>query len=186
MDKNNDLIKCIFLDIDGVMNVIPQGYDKYGGIFHDHFVKNLELLVNETNAKIIISSSWRKDGLNDIQAMWKDRGLAGDVIDVTPSLYLKKNGSIQFWNNKLDRHPTEKIHGYSIPRGCEIDYWLKNESQKFGNIINYVIIDDEKDFLFSQKDNFVQCNYLFHHIDNIEGYGLTTECTNIAIKILNK
>jgi hypothetical protein len=35
-------MKIIFLDIDGVLNVIPQGFDKYGGIFHDHFVKNFK------------------------------------------------------------------------------------------------------------------------------------------------
>jgi len=56
-------MKIIFLDIDGVLNVIPQGRDKYGMIFHPEFVENLKYIIEQTNAKIVISSSWRIDGI---------------------------------------------------------------------------------------------------------------------------
>lgn len=180
-------MKIIFLDIDGVLNLISQGFDQYGSIFHNNFVNNLKTIIDATGAKIVLSSSWRKNGLEEIQEMWKFRQLPGEVIDVTPSLYLKKGGSIEFWNDKLTQHPTPKIHGYSIPRGCEIEYWLKNESEKFGEVESYVIIDDDIDMLFNQKDNFVQTSDNKDHEDCIDiGYGLTFKCAELAIKILNK
>lgn len=180
-------IKIVFLDIDGVLNVISQGYDEYGSIFHQHFMDNLKQVIDETGAKIVISSSWRKSGLKQMQDMWKHRNVAGEIIDVIPSLYLKKGGSIQFWNEKLEQHPTQKIHGYSIPRGCEIDYWMKNESSKFGEVENYVIIDDDNDMLLHQEKFFVQCSENPDHEDCVDiGYGLTKICADKAIEILNK
>ena len=184
---NEEKIKVLFLDIDGVLNVIGQGHDEYGQIFHEHFMANLQRLIKETGAKIVVSSSWRKSSLKIMQEMWKYRGLAGEVIDTTPSLCLKKGGSIRFWNDKLERHPTEKVHGYSVPRGCEIDYWLENESERFGKVESYVILDDDTDFLLHQKDNFVQCSENRNHEDCIDiGYGLTKICTDRAIEILNR
>lgn len=180
-------MKIIFLDIDGVLNVIEKGRDEYGQIFHQHFVDNLKKIINETGAKIVLSSSWRKSSLTIIQEMWKFRNLPGEVIDVTPSLYLQKGGSIVFYNNKLQEQPTPKINGYSIPRGAEIEYWLKNESSLIDKVTNYVILDDDTDMLYNQRNNFVQCSNNTKHEDCIDiGYGLTNICTNKAIEILNK
>jgi hypothetical protein len=180
-------MKIIFLDIDGVLNVIEQGRDEYGQIFHQHFIDNLKKIIDETGAKIVLSSSWRKSSLTIIQEMWKFRNLPGEVIDVTPSLYLQKGGSIVFYNNKLVKEPTPKINGYTIPRGAEIEYWLKNESSLIDKVTNYVILDDDTDMLFNQRNNFVQCSNNIEHEDCIDiGYGLTNICTDKAIKILNK
>ena len=111
--------------------------------------------------------------------------MPGEVIDVTPSLYLKPGGSIVFWNDKLIEHPTPKIRGYSIPRGCEIDYWLR-EDRKF-SIESYVILDDDDDMLLSQRNNYVQCSGNTDHEDCIDiGYGLTKICMKKAISILNR
>lgn len=179
-------MKIIFLDIDGVLNVISQGRDEFGSLFHKHFEYNLKKIIKETNAKIVISSSWRKNSLSEMQKIWEYRNLAGEIIDVTPSLYLKHGGCIQFYNDKLQRHPTERIHGYSIPRGCEIEYWLNNENGKY-DIESYVILDDDTDFLLSQKDKFVQCSGNIEDEDCIDnGYGLTKKCMEKAIQILNK
>jgi len=176
-------MKIIFLDIDGVLNVISQGYDSHGSIFHDHFVENLRMIIDVTGAKIVLSSSWRKDGIDKIREMWIARNLPGEIIDLTPSLYLKKGGSIQFWNGKLSEHPTPKIRGYSVPRGCEIEYWINDNEEK---IESYVIIDDDQDMLYNQRDNFVCCSENFDHSDAVEGYGLTKENSEKAISILMK
>ena len=179
-------MKIIFLDLDGVLNVISQGHDEYGGIFHEHFMKNLQTIILKTSAKIVLSSSWRKNGLKIMQEMWIKRNLPGEIIDVTPTLRLRRGGSIIFYNDKLNEHPTPEIHGYSIPRGCEIDYWLRNEAWKFGPVESYVIIDDDTDFLMHQKEHFVQCSGNLDDEDCIDaGWGLTKKCTEKAIAILN-
>lgn len=181
-----DKIKIFFLDIDGVLNVIPQGFDEFGGIFHSRFVDNLAHVIEVTGAKIVVSSSWRLSGLEYIQKMWEKRGYPGEVIDVTPSLYLKHGGCIVFHNDKLQRHPTEAVGGYSIPRGCEIEYWLEHESEKFGFVESYCIADDDSDFLYSQRNNLVVTYGNHSHKDSIDfGYGLTKKCAEKAIKILN-
>ncbi len=183
-------MKIIFLDIDGVLNVIPEGRDEYGSLFHDHLVENLKSIIEATNAKIVISSSWRKDGLTIMQEMWKKRELPGEVIDVTPSLYLQKGGSIIFWNDKLSKHPTQRIHGYSVPRGSEIEYWLQNEAhqnKEIDFVESYVILDDDTDMLLSQARKFVQCSGNIDDKDCVDaGYGLTEKCAIQAINILNR
>jgi hypothetical protein len=179
-------MKIIFLDIDGVLAVASQERDDYGQIFHPHFVSNLKRIIDETQAKIVISSSWRKSSLKIMQEMWKYRNLPGEVIDTTPSLYVfKGTNNIQFWNNKLSAKKTPRIKGYTIPRGCEIEYWIENEAEAFGAITNYVILDDDTDFLMKQSNNYVQCSDVQEHPDSIEGYGLTEINAIKAIRILN-
>ena len=164
-----------------------QERDEYGSLFHPEFMENLQRIIEDAGAKIVISSSWRLDGLRVMQEMWKLRGYVGEIIDCTPSLALQRGGGIKFWNDKLDRHPTEKIHGYSIPRGCEIQYWLDNESSLHDPIESYVILDDETDFLMHHKGNFVRCSENRDHDDCIDiGYGLTKKCAEEAIRILLK
>ena len=184
-------MKIIFLDIDGVLNC-QQGYiDGFCGYvdgpgfkyqkFYPPSKDLLNKLIEDTGAKVVISSSWRKDGLHRMQEIWKAEGMSGEVIDTTPSLYLQKNGSIQFWNGHESKHPTPKIKGYSIPRGCEIQYWLNdkgfshiNWSEEEQNnyisrsgITNYIIIDDDSDMLYNQRNHFV---HVYPSPRNNEGF----------------
>lgn len=181
-------MKIIFLDIDGVLNV---------NVFQAKFINNLKTIIEATDAKIVISSSWRKKGLSQIQDMWLNRGMPGVVIDTTPSIYTKKE-LINFWNDQ-HIHPTPRKANYSIPRGCEIQYWLhskgfrhinwsKEEQQKYikdSGIESYVILDDDSDMLYEQRNNFVKTSLNYDHEDSIDGLGLTKQCTQLAIKILN-
>ena len=73
-------MKIIFLDFDGVLNVIPDGFDKFGGIFHKHFVENLKRIINETGANIVVTSTWRFMGLKQLNEMWKFRKFPGKII----------------------------------------------------------------------------------------------------------
>ncbi len=198
-------MKVIFLDIDGVLNC-QQAYingsceyvDGPGFKYQKFYPPSKELLnklIEETGAKVVISSSWRKDGLHRMQEIWKAEGMSGEVIDTTPSLYLQKNGSIQFWNEPESKHPTPKTRGYSIPRGCEIEYWLKDrdfyhinwseeEQDKYvirSGIQNYVIIDDDSDMLYGQRNNFV---HVYPSPRNNDGFGLYHY--NLAKEILSK
>jgi hypothetical protein len=149
--------KIIFLDIDGVLNVCFEGRDEYGRYFHPHFVENLRYIIEKTQAKIVISSTWRFSGLIIMQEMWEKRNLPGEVIDITPHIDICK-------------------------RGEEIQFWLDNNQ-----ISNYVIIDDDTDMLESQKNNFVQTSENKDHPDCVNiGYGLTRKCADMVVEILNK
>jgi len=70
-----------------------------------------------------------------------------------------------------------------MERGHEIQAIL----DQYYQITNYVILDDDDDMLLSQRGNFVRTSNNINHPDCIDiGYGLTKECTNRAIRILNK
>ena len=66
---NNDPIKVIFLDIDGVLNSeksINKNLKKFGKEKGQHalmpdrsHIKLLNHIIKETNCKIVLSSSWR-------------------------------------------------------------------------------------------------------------------------------
>lgn len=118
-------MKIIFLDFDGVMDTSyydhilskegKPGNDEYGAVFDPYCIRNLKRIIEETEADIVVSSSWKYlMSYQDFLNMWKDRGLPGFITDVTP--------------NPVDRRK----------RGDEIDAWIeecKTECQ-------YVIIDD--------------------------------------------
>lgn len=168
----------IFLDIDGVLNLRNRTRDRFGPLFHKRWQDNLNHLVEETGSKIVISSSWRSDGLDVMQKMWQKRKMAGEVIDRTP-----------FFHNP----------NYDIPRGIEIDWWLKKIG-KFQRINwskehqikwledslvkNYIIIDDDSDMLYGQKEHFIHTSHQWDCKDAIEGKGLTKKATESAIKVL--
>lgn len=161
-------MKAIFLDFDGVLNVIPQGHDDFGGIFHPEFVENLKRIIEETGAKLIISSSWRHMGLEKLHMMWEHRGYPGEIIGITPDL----------WRNVVGEDFHEKMQ-----RGHEIQAIL----DQYYQITDYVILDDDDDMLISQRGNFVKTSCNINHPDCIDiGYGLTKECANRAIRILNR
>lgn len=160
-------MKVIFLDIDGILNVYPQGRDKYGALFHPEFENNLKNIVEQTGAKIVISSTWRMAGLEVMKQMWKDRNLAGEVIDITPRMFIY---------NEFDEYQGQE------KRGTEIERWIKDNPK----VIKYIIIDDDTDMLPHQMNNFIQTSTNIHHPDCVDlGYGLTKICTEKAIRILN-
>lgn len=163
------MYKIIFLDIDGVLNVIEQGYDEFGQCFHKHFEDNLRWIIEETGAKIVISSSWRMSGLKEMQRMWQYRNLAGDVIGVTPTCdEILDRGILKFYDK--------------VDRGHEIQQWIDDN-----NVKCYCIIDDDNDMLPSQMNNFVRTANNIDHKDCVDiGYGLTRKCSEMVVEILNK
>ena len=135
------MIKVLFLDIDGVLNTDRQHWhcqmngitpvDEFGYEFDHKAVDNLATILEETDAEIVISSSWKFLGLQTLQKMWKDRNLPGTILDITPD-------------------------GKS--KGSEIDEWLM---EREAQVIRYAIIDDENDMLTKQQKHFVQTNSQF-------------------------
>ena len=155
-------MKVIFLDIDGVLCTENDRFDEFGDLFNAEFCENLKIIIDQTNAQIVISSAWRygKGGLERLRNMWNFRGLAGNILNITPVMGTAR-----------------------VLRGKEIKHFLANFSyQSYCNqeITNYVILDDDNDMLPEQLPFFVQCSN-----EDFTEFGLTKERANRAIQILN-
>lgn len=126
--------KIIFLDFDGVMcpmiDNVCADKDRYGRLFNEDCMKQINDIIAITNAQIVITSSWRQYlSLWQLRRMWIKRKMKGEIVGVTP---IK-----------------------SIHRGDEIDAWLsKNRCN------NYAIIDDmsERQFNTKHHSHLIVCN----------------------------
>lgn len=113
-------MKVIFLDIDGVLinraalTHIPFDRERFDPLC----VKELNRIIKETGACIVITSVWRFAGPSAMQALFRRNKVIGDVIDVTP-------------------------HRTGI-RGLKIQAWIDTNISTFG-FIEFVIIDDDTD-----------------------------------------
>jgi hypothetical protein len=168
--------KYIFLDIDGVL-ATPKSIEGVGGEWkmEDEKQELLKHIIDSTGAKIVLSSSWRKWDIESTIEFMKEEGFwfSDLIVGVTIRAY-----------QYLDR--TKKIH-LSIPRGVEIYQWIDTnihsdnginyERKKLGVDYQYVILDDDIDMLYTQKNNFVNTN---------SDLGLTKTDCEIAIEVLNR
>lgn len=147
----------VFLDIDGVLHSFDyekyltshnmDWFDKDGAIFSPDCINAFRELINITNVKIVVSSSWKdcricRDALSILRDIWKRRNLPGEIIDVTPTL---TPDELQFL---YGIRTTQKWKGY------EIDLWLKRNPQ----CLSYIIIDDQDVILDYQKAFFIMTN----------------------------
>ena len=164
--------KIIFLDIDGVLNTkwwytrmdrnTPR--DKYGYAFDPKAVANLRRVVDETGAGIVISSSWKCMGLSQMEDMWDERNLPGNVVGITPN-------SVS--DELLVDTDIDSMELFHI-RGEEIKEWLTKHGK---HVSHYVIIDDMDNMLPEQQSHFVHTN---------PEIGISEEGAEKAIGILNK
>ena len=169
-------MKYIFLDFDGVLNteyyqnlLCYQGLaiqDEYGALFDPEATKQLKRIIDDTQAKIIIESSWKYLGLEAMQEMWSARQLPGEIIDITSSSVSDK------WLLTANLDDIDPAMGHC--KGMEIASWLADNAAQNDR---YVIIDDEYVILDSQLSNFILTNAYD---------GITEELADRAISILNK
>jgi hypothetical protein len=145
------IVKIIFLDVDGVLRRVQDRH------LNPILIENINILIEKTGAKVVISSSWKENGLDYVK---EKLNLRGDVIDITPSFTMSGKSS----------------YNIDVPRGIEIREWIEEYTTMEQYVGNYVIIDDSIDILYSQKDVFVRCD---------QTKGFNTECLNKAIDILN-
>ena len=159
--------KVIFLDIDGVLS--PRWWDSdkqsdnYGRLFDAKAVANLSKIIEETEADIVISSSWKNIGLVELQNMWRDRGLPGKIVDITPD-YMSDELLLKEDSSNVD---------YLYERGSEIQGWLLLHGD---DVSRYVIIDDMDDILPEQQSHFVQTD---------PEVGITNEDVKKVVHLLN-
>jgi hypothetical protein len=110
----------IFLDVDGVL--INFESRTFG---HPRCVENLNKITDATDAVIVVSSSWRKGGVERISQILRDWGVTGRVVDVTPDLSTK--GKEIF---------------VAVQRGEEIQAWIERNKR---NLSDIAILDDGTD-----------------------------------------
>ncbi len=153
-------MKIIFLDIDGVLNSDEyfRKRTKKDSIL-DHLdieiARKLQKIVDATDAKIVLSSTWRFNYYDKLKEWFKENNFTIEIIDKT------KRGCSD------------------CVRGNEIRSWLKENVKQGGpevEKVNYVILDDDNDMLLWQKDYFI-------NTDN--KYGLTDSDVDKAIELLN-
>ena len=143
----------IFLDIDGVLNS-NDWYHKRQKLttadetwsflsrnlneFDPIAVGRLQFIIHETNAKLVLSSSWRRlHSLDEI------------------SEFL---GQISTWDNERWRElfiGATPCHHDGF-RGHEIDAWME---EHHASVRKFVIIDDDSDFTEKQKPFFVHTTW---------------------------
>lgn len=131
-------MKIIFLDIDGVLNsmqyfirteeerkgiVLTPKRDTvkfWSAMFDPDAVKLLNIAIEKSGAKVVLSSSWRNcHPLSEIRGFLKHHGFIGEIIDKTPQ-----------------RAPAPPYR-----RGNEIQAWLTEHPE----VEKFVIIDDDSD-----------------------------------------
>ena len=152
--SHNKLPFFIFLDIDGVFNCqtfYKERFDKWEKDGYPQDETHLQYkmnqlckerfgwfndLVEEIDAKVVISSTWRMDGKEELQFIFDAMGATFEIFDVTPRT------------------------GYE--RGTEISKWLKDniKPELYGvhyfDFYRYAIIDDDSDMLLNQGPHFFQ------------------------------
>jgi len=123
-------MNIVFLDIDGVLN--QNGSMDFPPALDTAKVGNLNLILENTNANIVISSTWRfmfsqeeiENALTTAGFMFLDR-----IIDKTPVL---NEGT----------------------RGSEIAMWMQDK-----DIQSFAILDDDDDFLPDQMPFLVKTDF---------------------------
>jgi hypothetical protein len=137
-------VKVVFLDIDGVLNhcdtrsdVLPTTAEPLPIPIAPECLERLNRLIAETEAKIVISSSWRTF------ARWQDlgpalsrHGLVADVIGETPDLV---NDAV--WLENWRARVGETFAYERLERGWEIREWIAAHPE----VTAFVILDDCSD-----------------------------------------
>lgn len=105
------------------------------------------MLLKRSGAQLVITSSWRTEGLAALRDLWQCRSLPGVVADITP-----------FYMHGAYRTSTqeEPFMGFTPScRGLEIAEWLARHAAPDAS---YVILDDEEDFLLQQASRLIRIN----------------------------
>ena len=172
----------LFLDFDGVLNTERhyaelkdngQPYkDKYGPLFDPEAVTNLQKIIEAIDARIVVSSSWRYLGLEDLQRMWHDRNLPGSIVGITP-LHTDDDKLLETDLSQLNVITAEM---FSSSRGNEIKAYFDEVLEVSSESQRYTILDDLKDVLPEQEDHFIR-------IDPI--VGITGKDVERAVEIIS-
>lgn len=134
-------MRVVFLDFDGVVNTLRWrkvngewdsyfGYPEDGGLNDESAVQWVSEFCEKYEYDVVVSSTWRKDGLENCEKYLREAGLRDSirVIGVTPVLSKERGYEIKSW---LDEHP---------------------------DVTGFLIFDDDSDMVYdSYMDRLVRC-----------------------------
>lgn len=152
-------MKVIFLDFDGVITTYNSKWK-----IDMNKIKIINDICDKTNAKIVVTSSWRI-------------GYHGVVSAFHESLkqYFVKNQYLDHFKDEFNKFINNIIgmtDSVGTCRGNEIKFYMNEHP----DVDNYVIIDDDSDMFDYQLFNFVQT-------DTYEG--ITERDAKLCVDILN-
>ena len=169
----SDWKKIIMLDVDGVVNS-EQFYVKTKGRSGDFDPEAIALLnqLKDLDVEVVISSSWGEDGMTQL----KNVGLELPIIGCTEHFHVDwmcRGNEIEKWlcmnfGGMGTKYGYDEIH--------EMPYYRKHFHEEDVDY-EYVIFDDDTDFLLGQKDNFIHIN---------RQTGITQADIDRAVKILTR
>jgi HAD domain in Swiss Army Knife RNA repair proteins len=119
-------MRIVFLDFDGVLNAdtaeVDTSSEMWSAAWLDAtMVARMARLVQEANARVVVSSSWRqRRSREELESILAERGFTQGVHDVTP---------------RLPRPP----EGERFIRANEIAAWLATHP----DVTEFVILDDD-------------------------------------------
>lgn len=133
-------MNLIFLDVDGVLNstkfavkmLEEDNIDTFANdLLDEHAIRLLKVLVDETDSRIVLTSTWRKhlESFDNLCQQIRKHGI---------TLYAT-----------TDRRSTNEH------RGDDITDWLKENR---GDFTNYVILDDDSDMTV-HTEHLVQTSF---------------------------
>lgn len=104
----------LFLDVDGVLNDsfwlsrrnrTPGDTETWHAEqFDPEAVERLNKIIDHFGFKVVLSSTWRMDGLDNVQRWMDSRGFRHRLLDRTPILHVHRGLEIQNW---MDEHKVE-------------------------------------------------------------------------------
>ena len=133
-------MKIIFLDIDGVLSTQNTRFF----FFESSCVNRLNKILEQSKAKIVISSTWRKGRtIEQLKDLFLHQGHRHKEINnpiiIDPTLLIDKTPVLsdnQQEDFKLKKHLNPELFG----RGLEISVWIDLTKD---NIESYLVLDDD-------------------------------------------
>lgn len=171
--------KYIFLDFDGVLNTENYqaqlradgrpGWDDFGMLFDPAAVANLKRILDAVpDVRIVVESSWKVRGLDELRLMWAERGLPGTLYDVTPTIFCEELLTADL----SDPDSIRKIEG--LAKGKEIRAWLRRHAVPE---CRYVILDDMAEFEGELREHAIQTD---------SRVGITKSDAMVVVTFLNR
>lgn len=181
--------RIIFLDIDGVLSTARNAY----GMWDSEAMNNLIKIIQATDAKIVVSSSWRNPDQAAMRKNFKAHGCPDEILDAIVGVtvygcyWIKDTNKIDIVRgNEIEQFVKTHLTypWYAFPE-CDGAYRVFDEDGSF-KVMNsnrldrdytYLILDDDSDMLYDQRNHFIQTN---------AEVGITLSDAKRGIEILNK